>query len=72
MPAIHIHSNPIQIYLSFTYNSKPNTKLAMHVQSIVTRPEPEPFMAKSEAAHSVNGQELNPETIKCHICREHA
>jgi hypothetical protein len=44
----------------------------MHVQSIITRPEPEPYMAKSEAIHSVNGQELDLETIKCHICREHA
>jgi len=41
----------------------------MHVQSTITRPEFESYMAKSEVIHHVNGKEL---TIECHICREYA
>lgn len=44
----------------------------MQHQSLVTRPKPEPYTAKFEAIHGVNGQKLDPETIKCHICREYA
>jgi hypothetical protein len=44
----------------------------MQLQSIITKPELEPDMAKSEVIHCANGQELELETIKCLICREYA
>jgi hypothetical protein len=44
----------------------------MQVQSIITRPELKPYMAKSEVVHFAHGQVLDPETIECHICRDYA
>ena len=42
----------------------------MHVQSIITKPEFEPYKTKSELVHSVNGAQES--MIECHICREYA
>lgn len=45
----------------------------MQLQSLITQPELEPSMAKSEVVvRYVGGQELDPETIECNICRMHA
>jgi hypothetical protein len=44
----------------------------MQIQSLTMRSELEPYMAKSEVVHNVNGHEFDPEMIRCRICHEYA